>query len=836
MSEYAGVHILKSPYHIDNPFDYFIPPQLRDEIRVGDFVTVPFGTANTREIALVISLKDFPENPLQVCKPISSVLDKRLSLSDEMLGLCFFMKEQTLCTIGDAVKSMLPGAALTKPHEIYRPIEVSQSAVSSLDSVTRYIFEYIKKKEKVDTEMLKMNFGPATKPTLKKLTEGGFILRDFEIREPSQKSESFYELALSDEDAAAIVDRSDTVFRLRSMAHIGAVSYMLKLRAQDIKEIPEKQLISDAPLSYSQIKALCDKGIINKIRRPIDRGLTLVDPNGYTDTSSKPIMLNDEQNAAYETLCGLADCKEARAALLHGVTGSGKTSVMMKTIDHILECGKSVIVLLPEIALTPQTLSIFCSRYGKRVAIIHSGLSDGERLDTYRRIKSGGADVVIGTRSAVFAPLDNLGMIVIDEEQEHTYKSDKNPKYHARDVARYRVNNHNALMLLASATPSFESYYKAQEGKYTLIQLKNRYGGAKLPRVSIVDMRKTSSGGFASPLGNLMCEKLVENQEKSNQSILFINRRGYNNFVSCRSCGEAITCPTCSVSMTYHTLGASYDRGELRCHWCGRRMPMPTECPSCQSEHISRMGYGTQRIEQELGELLPTARILRLDTDTTSAKNSYETILSTFRNREADILLGTQMVTKGHDFPSVTLVGVLLADASLYLDDYRASERTFSMLTQVIGRAGRADKEGEAIIQTNNPDNDCIRLACAQDYEKFYANEIRLRRQLRFPPFCDIALMTLSSEYETELLKATKILSEKFSKLVSEKYDDIPLLTFGPFEAPVYKVDSKYRMRMVIKCRLNKRSRAMFSELLADFSKSGAKGLNLSIDFNPSNL
>ena len=837
MSEYAGVHILKSPYHIDTVFDYFVPTHLRDELRVGDFVTVPFGTSNAREIALVVSLKDFPENieanRKPNYKPIHSICDKILSLSPEMQGLCEFMKEQTLCTYGDAVKSMIPASALTKPFEIYKPIDEPSNSGCKLDSTTLFILDYIKKKGKVDFDTLKNKFGPAAKPTIKKLTEAGLLIKDFEIREPSRKTENTYILDVSKEVASTIVARTDTVFKLRSMSHIGAVSYMLNRFGE---EIPEKQIMSDCALSYAQLKSLCDKGILRKKQQVIDRGLALVNPDDYANAKPTDIMLNEEQNEAFTRLCELADSGEPKAALLHGVTGSGKTSVMMKTIDHILESNRSVIVLLPEISLTPQTLSIFCSRYGNRVAIIHSGLSEGERLDTYKRIKKGGADVIIGTRSAVFAPLQNLGMIIIDEEQEHTYKSDKNPKYHARDIARYRASCHNALLLLASATPSFESYHKAVEGKYSLIQLKSRYGGAKLPKVSIVDMRKQSAGTSASPLGNMLCEKLVQTKQSGNQSILFINRRGYNNFVSCRSCGEAITCPTCSVSMTYHTFRNSYDRGELRCHWCGRRIEMPKECPSCHSEHIARMGYGTQRIEQELSDLLPTAEILRMDTDTTSTKNSYEKILGQFRRREADVLLGTQMVTKGHDFPAVTLVGVLLADASLYLDDYRAAERTFAMLTQVIGRAGRADKEGEAVIQTNNPDNDCIKLACEQNFEKFYQNEIRLRRQLRFPPFCDIALLTISSPYETELLKATTILAEKFSSIVKEEYSDIPLIVFGPFEAPVYKVDNKYRMRMVVKCKLNKRSRSMFSLLLSDFSKSGTKELNLSIDFNPSTL
>ncbi len=833
MSEYAGLHILKSPYHIDNTFDYFIPPQLRDEIYLGAFVTVPFGNANKREIALVISLKDFPDNPDLKCKPIISVCERLFSLSDEMQKLCLFMKEQTLCTVGDAVRSIIPSSVFTKAVEVFKPVEKAATNLKqTLDGPTLFIYEHLQKKGEADTEQLQLCFGPAAKPALKALLAEGLISRELKIPEPSKKTEAYISLAISQKDAWDIAEKKSECFKLRSLAQIGAVAYFCK---NGIDEISEKELIQACEVTYAQIKALCDKGIFRKEQKEIDRGLELVLPSSDMQ-SKKELILNEEQESAYNTLCTLADSGEAKAALLYGVTGSGKTSVMLKMIDRVLEGGKSVIVLLPEISLTPQTLEIFCSRYGKRVAIIHSALSDGERLDNYRRIKSGNADVIIGTRSAVFAPLSNLGLIVIDEEQEHTYKSDQSPKYHARDIARFRCAYNNALMLLASATPSFESFYKAEQGAYTLIKLTKRYGKAKLPRVSIVDMRRAGNAVPNSPIGNALCEKLIQNQKDKNQSILFINRRGYNNFLSCRSCGQAIFCPTCSVSMTYHTFKNSYDSGELRCHWCGRRMPVPEECPECGGKHIARMGYGTQRVEQELKDMLPDAKILRMDTDTTGSKNAYTELLGTFRAGKADILLGTQMVTKGHDFPAVTLVGVLSADSSLFIDDYRAGERTFAMLTQVIGRAGRADKEGEALIQTSNPDHECIKLACAQDYEQFYRNEIRLRKALRFPPFCDIALITLTSAVEQDLAKASAILSSTLSELIKSEYMDLPLVTYGPFEAPVYKVENKFRMRMVIKCKLTKRSRNMFSALLKQFTKAEAKAVTISIDFNPSNL
>ena len=836
MSEYAGLHILKNPYHIDNTYDYFVPPDLRESLRAGDFVAVPFGNANKREIALVISLKDCPDNDEITCKPILSICDKRLSLSEEILKLCLFMREQTLCSIGDAIKAVMPSAALTDPHEI---IKVSDEYITKripkgiVSEAALFIAEKIKKKGKTTMYELESKYSPAAKHLFDELFDNGIIYRDYEIHDPQVRYESYYSLSISREDASAIVDRSDKFYKIRSITQINIIKHLLTQK--DGAEISREELTDKFNAKYAHFKALTDKGILNRDVRELDRGILHISP-AINESSSAPITLNDEQSTAFCTLRELSDSNEPKAALVYGITGSGKTSVILKTIDHVLSRGKQAIVLIPEISLTPQTLGIFCSRYGTRVAIIHSGLSAGERLDTFRRVKSGGADIVIGTRSAVFAPLPNLGLIVIDEEQEHTYKSDQSPKYHARDIARFRCAHCKALMLLASATPSFESYFKAKEGKYTLIKLSHRYGKAKLPKVSIVDMRKTASGGMNSPLGNLLCERLVEKIHSGEQSILFLNRRGYNNFISCQSCGSAISCPTCSVSMTYHTYGRAYNTGELRCHWCGKRIPLPMVCPECGSEHLTKMGYGTQRVEQELTSLLPLSRIIRMDTDTTTTKSAYEKMLGQFRAREADVLLGTQMVTKGHDFPAVTLVGVLSADSSLYLDDYRAAERTFAMLTQVIGRAGRSDMEGEAIIQTSNPTHECIRLACEQNYEEFYEREIKLRKELCFPPFCDIAVISLSSAMEIELKKMSVSLTEQITALSKNSFSDIPLVVFGPFEPPIYKVENKYRLRTVIKCRLNKRSREFFSTLLKDFVRLNNRHVNISIDFNPSNL
>ena len=587
----------------------------------------------------------------------------------------------------------------------------------------------------------------------------------------------------------------------------------------------DMELVKAIPgVSGSHVSALEKRGLIRIIHSESLR-------NPYAEFASKrdnsPIELSPAQQSAYDTILCELSADEPRAALLFGVTGSGKTKVIMKTIDETLSKGKTVIMLVPEIALTPQTVSIFCTRYGEKVAVIHSSLSAGERFDAWRRIKRGDVYLVIGTRSAIFAPLDNIGLIVIDEEHEHTYKSESNPKYHARDIAAFRCGKNNSLLLLASATPSLESFYKAKSGSYKLVPLRERYGGLKLPDAVIVDMREELRLGNLSPISQRLHDSLNLAYENDKQAIIFLNRRGYSTQISCKNCGEVIICPRCSVSMTYHT-----DRGgRLLCHMCGMSLPMPRKCPSCSEEKLSYLGYGTQKLEGELSKYLPDMTVLRMDADTTTTKLSYDRMLDDFRQGRADILLGTQMVAKGHDFPRVSLVGVALADTSLFVSDFRAAERTFSLLTQVIGRAGRAGAGGIAVIQTFCPKNEVIRLACQQDYEKFYEGEIAIRKELSYPPFCDIVNLTLTSEDEEELISESSRLSAMIIEKLKGELGKLPFIVFGPFEAQVYKINEKYRMRMVIKCRLNSQSRSLFHELLCEYSL--ARKVTLSVDFNP---
>nr|MBQ8890173.1 primosomal protein N' [Clostridia bacterium] len=744
---FCEVYLLDVPYHLDRPFDYVA----LEEVAVGSIVKVPFGRTNNQRYAVVTAIKDTSDTPPELIKAVRSVLDRRISLSGELLSLCKFMKEHTLCTMGEAVRAVLPPGALS---------------------------------DSINIKMRRTCY-----------------------------------LAVSKEEARAILSATGRAgvrsegqrILLNYLADNGSVDYELILRMPVVNS--------------THVSALVKRGIVTLSEEERIRNPYL---HYARDVDKSEINLSRAQSEAYETITGLYLDKKARCALLYGVTGSGKTKVIMKAIDRTIADGKSVIMLVPEIALTPQTLSIFCRRYGERVAVVHSQLSQGERLDAWRRIKRGEVDLVIGTRSAIFAPLDNIGMIVIDEEHEHTYKSEQDPKYHARDIAAFRCGVHGALMLLASATPSLESFYKAKCGSYTLVPLRERYGGARLPDAIVVDMREELRLGNTSAISRRLLQSLEDVKEREEQAILFLNRRGYSPHISCKECGEVLNCPRCSVSLTYHTGG---ERGRLLCHLCGYSIPTPRECPSCGADKLSFLGFGTQKLESELNKYLPDMPVMRMDADTTTGKLAYDRMLEDFRGGGADILLGTQMVAKGHDFPRVTLVGVALADTSLYVSDFRAAERTFSLLTQVIGRAGRATDRGLAVIQTFSPSNETIRLACRQDYDSFYEGEIAIRRELTYPPFCDMVQLTITSDDEAELGRGAQKLSDMILERVQGRYSSLPFVVFGPFEAQIYKLNEKYRMRMVVKCRLSSESRRMFSELLCEFS--GERSLSLSIDLNP---
>ncbi len=608
---------------------------------------------------------------------------------------------------------------------------------------------------------------------------------------------------------------------LRSPAYRAVLTYLTGHPSLDGREA------TALGVRTPQLAAMVKHGWLKTERREVFRNPYA----GYGAGIREGIALSRAQEAAYASLLQLYRRNEAAAALLFGVTGSGKTRVMMKLMDDVIAAGRQVILMVPEIALTPQTVGIFCRRYGERVAVIHSSLSDGERFDAWRRCREGLVDLVIGTRSAVFAPLPDIGLILLDEEHEHTYKSDADPKYHTKDVAAYRAAHHRALVVFASATPSLESFYKAEKGIYTLVPLRERFGGNSLPDAEIVDMRTELRRGNTSAVSERLAEELSCLSEAGEQAILFLNRRGYHAVLHCRGCGHIFECPNCSVAMTHHS-GAS---GEyLLCHTCGHREPLPGKCPECGANSIRFIGAGTQRAEGEIHTRFPELKVMRMDADTTVSKTSYERMLDAFRAGEADVLLGTQMVTKGHDFPRVTLSGVLLADISLHIPDFRASERTFSLLTQVIGRAGRADRSGHAVIQTYTPANDVIRLACRQDYETFYRREIALRRELLFPPFCDMVQISLSGTDEEKITLSARDLSVFIRTCVQQDCPGEPMVIYGPFEARIYRSEGRYRLRMIIKCKLNRTTRALFGRILREFPQKG--GTALSVDCNPTDL
>ena len=812
----ATVRLLDIPYRADRDFDYLMPEDLTPP-EVGRLLLVPFGKGNRPSYAVLTEIKRV-EATERALKEISLVLPEDYRVTPEILRLCFFLREHTLCSVGDAVRAAFPAAALGTLKTVFRArVDAPESPKSKRDRLLAYLCEHPDGVRAVYEEV----FGKETERLLSALCREGRAERVF-VSSPSlaPKTRRFYTL-LPTGDARRALLRGDSPLSEKARA------VCLFLDAEG--GLFESEITDRLNISASPLKTLVRRGILAVTDKEIERNPYLALAGKRDDT---PVALTRAQTRAYEEIEAVYEKKAPACVLLHGVTGSGKTKVMIKLLDRALAEGGQAILLVPEIALTPQTVGIFCARYGDRVSVLHSSLSAGERHDAYKRILNGGADLVIGTRSAVFAPLSRLSLILIDEEHEHTYKSDASPRYHTRDVAAFRSREHSALTLLASATPTVESYYKAKTGKYTLVSLTERYGGTLLPLTEIVDMREELRAGNTSPISRPLAEALDATASEGKQSILFLNRRGYHRSVSCRACGEALVCPHCSVSFTYHS---GYAGNYLLCHACGAKRAMPSECPSCGASHLSFLGAGTQKAEAELSSLGQGMRVLRMDADTTAEKTSYERILNRFRQGEADVLLGTQMVTKGHDFPRVALSGVLLADTSLYTHDFRAAERTFSLVTQVIGRAGRAGEVGRAIVQTFSPEHRVLKLAAKQDYPAFYEEEIAFRRAMCYPPFCDMVSVLLTDADEGRLLRQTNAAREMLISLLEAAGEKAKFALYGPLEAGAYRVAGQYRLRLLVKCRLSPDMRRLYGEFLMKFSEAYPDAA-ITVDFNPTDL
>lgn len=586
--------------------------------------------------------------------------------------------------------------------------------------------------------------------------------------------------------------------------------------------IPEIEIFTTGTRGI--VKTLEKNGYIEIIEKKIERNPLA---NKCVNKTNN-LKLTEEQQIAYDSIKQDIEENKFERFLLYGVTGSGKTEVYLQLIKKALEIGKTTIVLVPEISLTPQMLDRFISRFGKEeIAVLHSKLSIGERYDEWNRIKEKKARIIIGARSAIFAPIENIGIIIIDEEHDTSYKSESIPKYDAKEIAKKIAQENNCPLVLGSATPDLVTYYNAKQGKIRLLELSKRANNSKLPNVEVVDMKMELANGNRSMLSVSLYNAIENNLKQKKQTILFLNRRGYSTFIMCRECGYTVKCKNCNISMTYHRA-----ENKLKCHYCGYEENVVTICPNCHSTKIRYFGTGTQKLEQEIYKLFPQASTIRMDIDTVTKKNSHEEILNKFKNENIDILIGTQMVVKGHHFPNVTLVGVVAADSSLNIDDYRANERTFQILTQVAGRAGREQLEGQVIIQTYNPDNFSIICAKEQNYNMFYDTEIVLRKQLNYPPFCDIILIGFNSLSENEILEATKTVY----KYLKEKLNEQEFTILKPMPSPIDKIQNRYRWRIIIKGNMTNEANIILNNCLKEIYEANFKNTRISIDINPNNL
>ncbi len=804
MASVAKVAVSTALYGFDKEYSYSVPKELEDKLSVGARVLVPFGRGNKKVVGFVIALVDEDAKRL---KPIDSIIDKKPLINDEMLKLVVWLRNYTMCTYFEAYRTVVPSGFSVSVRKHFS-LSNLEHEISELNDAELSAYEEIKGMEKAELSeyLVSLSETQDGKKLVTALVDKGIVEEESELkRRVGDETMKLY--SLSDEwcegDFSSLTKKQKQVAELLS----------------ETDSASAKEICYFCAVTQSVIANLVKKGVITEREAESFRSVDV-----ETDDSLKlsDIILNAEQNKAYSGIRKLIDAGKPTGALLYGVTGSGKTQVFVKLIEYTLSIGKTAIMLVPEIALTPQTVGKFKSLFGDTVAVIHSNLSLGQRADEFKRLKNGKAKIAIGTRSAVFAPLSNIGLIIMDEEGEHSYKSDRSPRYHARDVAIRRCGNHNCLLLMASATPSLESYYYAKSGRYSLFELPTRYSQAGLPQVVTVDMQEEDCGNDV--ISPTLYEAIRKTLDKKEQVLLLYNRRGFSARLSCRSCRNVAECPNCSVPLTYHKAN-----GRLMCHYCGYSRNANSPCDNCGCTDYRMVGVGTQKLEDIVAEMFPDARILRMDADTTSSRYSYEKNFKAFGNGEYDIMLGTQMIAKGLDFPSVTLVGVISLDRSLYAGDFRSYERTFSLITQVVGRSGRGDKSGLAYIQTSNPEHYVLELGSKQDYKGFYNEEIALRRTLIYPPFCDICIIVSQSRSEYEAQRTAELFKDKLSECLKHTDLKTPLRVLGPSQCSVGRINGKYRYRVILKCKNTTQMREIISGIIREISKETASNKDKAI-------
>ncbi len=775
---YAQVIIDANHAEVDRVFDYRVPAQWEEAVCVGLRVMVPFGQRNTKREGYVIALTETTEVPAGKIKEIAEILDEgRPILTPPILELAKWMKKEYFCTLNQCLQAVMPAGIRTKSVWY---VELTEQTAELSEKEQQVADVLTEQGGAAPLRELEQVFGNRTEYILRCLQEKKVVrLRQKTTRSTYKKEKRYVSLT---ENIELLTEAKEKAAKDKRLAgQLRVFSAICPGESISVEELKEKASVTDSP-----IHTLLQKGVLVERRRQEKRDVFQLED--YTPT--QPFYPTPEQAQALALLREEEQKEGKRPILLHGVTGSGKTEIYMQLIEHVVMEGKQAIVLVPEISLTPQIMERFISRFGKRVSVTHSRLSLGERLDQWRKARDGEISIIIGPRSALFMPFSNLGVIVMDECHESSYISDVTPKYHTREVARKLSELTGALLVMGSATPDIDSYHRAVTGEFLLLQLKERTKGSRLPEVFVTDMRKELEDGNRSAFGLPLQQAIRENLEKGQQTMLFLNRRGYSTFVSCRKCGGVLTCPSCNVSYTYHASDKA-----LVCHYCGKEVPVPKTCPSCGSHYIRYFGTGTQKIEEETRRLFPEASVLRMDADTTTGKNGHARILELFGKGKADILIGTQMIAKGHDFPNVTLVGILAADLSLNLGTYQAAENCFQLITQAAGRAGRGELPGQVFIQTYQPENHAIRMAAAQDYEGFYQEEILLRQAMEYPPFSHIFSVLITGEMEQEVILA----AQRLGAFMNHYAERAGCTVVGPAPAPLPKFRGEFRWQIFAK-------------------------------------